>query len=312
MDSDSLKKYFLYSLSFHALVVTLLLLFGGEGPPPPPPKTQVTMIRLSRGAGDVNAPLFQKPAFQPKPVEPQPAAQPATPAKPAQPVTPQAPIPVAKPAPVTPAKPITPTPAKPTPSAPKPAQPTVNLGKPTKPQPTKPTPPTAPSQPTAPAKPAAPSPDEAKLAEALGQVQKELDQREATANTPPTAAGAPDGSGSGPPAGVPGGQVGAADPGLAQYQSTVRSKIVRTWVRANTGPDDGQAIRTRVQVRINASGQVIGKNVVKSSGNESFDLSALRAIERASPFPPPPAGLESEAVSEGFVVDFSSRMLGQK
>ncbi len=288
--SDSLKKYLLYSLSFHAVVVTLLLLFGGEGPPPPPPKTQVTMIRLSRGAGDLNAPLFQKPAFQPKPTEPQPAAP--------QPPTP--PIPVAKPAPVIPAKPITPpTPAKPVP--PKPAQPTVHLGdKPPKPQPPKP------------AQPAAPAPDEQKLAEALGQVQKELEQREVTAQTPPTAAGVPDGSGTAAPAGVPGGQVGAADPGLAQYQSTVRSKIVRTWVRANTGPDDGQPIRTRVQVRINASGQVIGKNVVKSSGNESFDLSALRAIERASPLPPPPAGLEAEALSEGFVVDFSSRMLGRK
>ncbi|HKY63917.1 MAG TPA: energy transducer TonB [bacterium] len=291
-----LKKYFLYSLSFHALVITLLLLFGGEGPPPPPPKTQVTMIRLSRGAGDLNAPLFQKPAFQPKPTEPQPA--------PPQPAAP--PIPVAKPAPVVPAKPITPpAPAKP----PTPVQPTVHLGKdktPPKPQPAKP------AQPQPPAQPAAPAPDEAKLAEALGQVQKELEQREVTAQTPPAPAGAPDGSGSGAPAGVPGGQIGAADPGLAQYQSTVRSKIVRTWVRANTGPDDGQAIRTRVQVRINASGQVIGKNVVKSSGNESFDLSALRAIERASPLPPPPPGLEAEALSEGFVVDFSSRMLGRK
>ena len=290
-----LRKYLLYSLSFHALVITLLLLFGGEGPPPPPPKTQVTMIRLSRGAGDLNTPLFQKPAFQPKPTEPQPAA----------PQPPSPPIPVAKPAPVIPAKPIAPAPAKPTPPAP--AKPTVHLGdKPAKPQPPKP------AQPAPPAQPAAPAPDEAKLAEALGQVQKELEQREVTAQTPPTAAGAPDGSGTGAPPGVPGGQIGAADPGLAQYQSTVRSKIVRTWVRANTGPDEGQPIRTRVQVRINASGQVIGKNVVKSSGNESFDLSALRAIERASPLPPPPAGLEAEALSEGFVVDFSSRMLGRK
>lgn len=308
-----MKKYLLYSLSFHALVVTLLLLFGGEGPPPPPPKTQITMIRLSRGAGDVNAPLFQKPAYQAKPTEPQPAAP--SPAKPAQPVAPTPPIPVAKPAPVIPAKPITPTPAKPAPTPAKPSQPTINVGKPTKPASPKPAQPPAPAKPATPvqaAQPAQPSPDEAKLNEALGQVQKELEQREATANTPPTAPGTTDGSGSGAPAGVPGGQVGAADPGLAQYQSNVRSKIVRTWVRANTGPDAEQAIRTRVQVRINASGQVIGKNVVKSSGNESFDLSALRAIERASPFPPPPAGLESEAVTEGFVVDFSSRMLGRK
>ena len=294
MDSDSLKKYLLYSLSFHALVLTLLLLFGGEGPPPPPPKTQVTMIRLSRGSGDLSAPLFQKPAYQPQPGAPQ-----------ARPQAPTPPIPVAKPAPVIPAKPITPSvPAKPAPIPSKPAQPTVHLGKdkPPKPQP---------AQPPTPAQPAAPAPDEEKMAEALGQVQQELEQREATAQAPAAPAGAPEGSGTGSPTGVPGG-VAAADPGLAQYQSMVRSKIVRTWVRANTGPEEGQAMRTRVQVRINASGAVIGKAVVKSSGSESFDLSALRAIERASPLPPPPPGLESEAVSEGFVVDFSSRMLGRK
>jgi len=289
---DSLKKFLLYSLSFHALVVTLLLLFGGEGPPPPPPKTVVTMIRLSRGSGNISPPLASKPALQPKPAPPA-----------AAPTAPTPPIPVAKPAPVIPVKPVAPpTPSKPAP--PKPTQPTVHLGKDKPPKPQAPTP-------AVPAQPAAPSPDEQKLAEALGQVQKELEEREATAQVPPAAAGAPEGSGPGSPTGASNGQVGAADPGLAQYQSSVRSKIIRTWVRANTGPDDGQAIRTRVQVRINASGQVIGKNVVKGSGSESFDLSALRAIERASPLPPPPPGLEAEALAEGFVVDFSSRMLGR-
>jgi len=146
--------------------------------------------------------------------------------------------------------------------------------------------------------------------EALAKIQNEVNQRDA----PPQAAsapGSPSGSGQVPAFGGSG-EVGAADPGYAQYQSSVRSKIIREWIRASSTPDGEQAIRTRIQVRINASGEVISKNVVRGSGNESFDLSALRAIERASPLPPPPEAIKSEALSEGFVVDFSSRMLGRR
>jgi TonB family protein len=174
----------------------------------------------------------------------------------------------------------------------------------------------APVKPAAPqpatAQPQAPSPDEQKMKEALGQIQTELQQREAPQPAPAVPAGFPGGTGQVPAFGSPNGEVGAADPGYAQYQSQVRSKIIREWVRASATPDSEQAVRTRIQVRINASGQVISKNVVRGSGNESFDLSALRAIERASPLPPPPEGIKAEALSEGFVVDFSSRMLGRR
>ncbi|MFO1463536.1 MAG: energy transducer TonB [bacterium] len=299
--SDSFKKYLLYSVSLHALVLILLLLFGSAPLPPPPPQTQVTMIRLSRGTGDLNAPLFSKPGAAEKPAPAQPASPPAPP------------IPVAKPAPVAPVK-APPPAAKPFPPAPPPAQ-AVHLGQ-EKPKhaPVKP----APATPAKPAPPAAaqpPSPDEQKMNEALSQIQTELKDREAPpAPNKPGTPGSPGGTGgaSVPAFGDPNGVVGAADPGYAQYQSSVRSKIIREWVRASSTPDGEQAIRARIQVRINASGQVISKNVVRSSGNESFDLSALRAIERASPLPPPPEGIKEEALSEGFVVDFSSRMLGRR
>jgi len=155
------------------------------------------------------------------------------------------------------------------------------------------------------------------MSQALANIQTELKNREAQAQQQPAgegnSGGAPGGTAQpGPAFGSPNGEVTGADPGYAQYQSSVRSKIIREWIRASAGPDSEQAIRTRIQVRINASGQVISKSVVKSSGEESFDLSALRAIERASPLPPPPEGIKTEALSEGFVVDFSSRMLGRK
>ncbi|MCE9625869.1 MAG: TonB family protein, partial [Deltaproteobacteria bacterium] len=308
---------FLFSISFHALVLILLLLFGGTTPPPPPPTTQVTMIRLSRGSGDVNAPLFSRPAPAEKPGVSQPAA---------------APIPVAKPAPIEPVPPVKPNvpvkpsaPAKPpTPTAPKENAQVVHVGKEKeKPTPQKPNPkanPTTTTSSTAKptAKPSPPTANDQQMSQALANIQNELKDRDSQAQQQRTneasSGGIPGGDAQGhvPAFGNPNGEITGADPGYAQYQSSVRGKIIREWVRTGASPDGEQAIRTRIQVRINASGQVISKSVVKSSGDESFDLSALRAIERASPLPPPPEGIKSEALSEGFVVDFSSRMLGRK
>jgi outer membrane biosynthesis protein TonB len=46
---------------------------------------------------------------------------------------------------------------------------------------------------------------------------------------------------------------------------------------------------------------------VRRSGNGSVDDSALRAIQRASPFPVPPEELKWEALNEGFLVEFDPR-----
>ncbi len=139
-------------------------------------------------------------------------------------------------------------------------------------------------------------------------MEGELEQREthsaAAAPAPATGPGGAPGS----PFGSPGGAVNAADPELARYQSSVRSKIIREWVRTTTGVE-GETLRVRMVVRINASGNVISSSFAKRSGNPRFDMSAQRAVERASPLPPPPALVMAEALQEGFVVDFSSRML---
>ncbi len=119
------------------------------------------------------------------------------------------------------------------------------------------------------------------------------------------------GSGPGSEFGSPTGVISAQDPGFAQYQSQVRSKIMREWVQTHVG-GELEHLRARITVRINASGDVISKSFAKSSGVPSFDNSAMRAVERASPFPPPPALVQAEALREGFIVDFSSRVLGRK
>jgi colicin import membrane protein len=164
---------------------------------------------------------------------------------------------------------------------------------------------------TKPAKviPKTPSLDDKKISEALSQVNEELKERE---NQAQTSSGA-NGSGSASPSstfGSPTGEVSPRDPGFASYQGQVRSKIVREWIRTTAG-GESEPLRARILVRINASGNVISRSLAKSSGDASFDNSALRAVDRASPLPPPPPGIQAEALTEGFVVDFSSRMLGR-
>ncbi len=148
-------------------------------------------------------------------------------------------------------------------------------------------------------------PDAGKINQALSQIDSQLEERDRQLAEPdgdPNVPSSPGGLGS------PGGKVGPRDLGYAQYQSSVRSKIVRSWVKTNAG-GESRKLLARLRVQINASGQVISTTFIKRSGDASFDNSALRAVERSSPFPPPPSGVKQEALRGGFVIDFAGRVL---
>ncbi len=265
------KKYLLYSLSFHAILLILFFLFPNQTSVQPQVALKVTMIRLTQTPP--SAPIV------PVPVEP-----------------------IAKEAPPVEVKKET---APPSPSEKKPLQ--------AKPAPLKPQKELTKIIPIGPEKAPAkkvPSPDEQKIAEALSEVKSEIQEREVQEKTASLSPG-PSGAPGGPGYGSPHGEITAQDPGIAQYRGQVRSKIIRQWIRTSSSAED-KILRARVLVRINASGAVISKSLTKSSGDGAFDNSALRAVERASPFPPPPEGVKGEALGEGFIVDFSSRVLGRK
>jgi TonB family protein len=58
-----------------------------------------------------------------------------------------------------------------------------------------------------------------------------------------------------------------------------------------------QALKAHVLVDLDASGNVIGvPEVVRRSGNPWYDEGVVRAIQKASPLPPPPAADEWEFV----------------
>lgn len=59
-------------------------------------------------------------------------------------------------------------------------------------------------------------------------------------------------------------------------------------------------LRVVILVRFDESGNILGKNIVKGSGNPTFDDMVLLAIQKSSPVPAPPAKFAKIAADEGF------------
>ena len=53
-------------------------------------------------------------------------------------------------------------------------------------------------------------------------------------------------------------------------------------------PPKSDGLKVTLRYTLVANGSVSSIRVEKSSGNQSFDDSAVQAVRRASPFPPPP------------------------
>lgn len=77
--------------------------------------------------------------------------------------------------------------------------------------------------------------------------------------------------------------------GGSDYFSVVMRKIKEQWIYTESFDSDLQAI---VVIRIARDGGVTIEKIEKSSGNPLYDRSALRAITKASPLPPPPQEME--------------------
>lgn len=99
------------------------------------------------------------------------------------------------------------------------------------------------------------------------------------------------------------------DPDYLKYQAMVRAKILQQWVLpgAVTQMPTEERPSVRIIVMISKSGDVISKRWAKKSNMESLNASAMRAVERSSPFPIPPERLKWEAYNEGFLVEFNAR-----
>ncbi|HWR89021.1 MAG TPA: cell envelope integrity protein TolA [Dissulfurispiraceae bacterium] len=88
-------------------------------------------------------------------------------------------------------------------------------------------------------------------------------------------------------AGTSGGS--GAQSGGGTYYAMVVEKIRKQWIFPEGSDRDLEAV---VAIRIARDGKVTIDKIEKGSGNSLFDRSVLRAIQKASPLPPPPADME--------------------
>jgi len=140
-----------------------------------------------------------------------------------------------------------------------------------------------------------------RIDDALSRIQKKV----ATKKAMPEAAQVPDA----PPGGFTfgsanGSYVSPDDPEYVMYQAKIRQRIMNQWVLPMKYAEAGMGLICRIIVHINDRGEVTETEWDLKSGNPSFDLSAERAVEKASPLDIPPERLKYEVYNEGFIVEF--------
>lgn len=149
-----------------------------------------------------------------------------------------------------------------------------------KPEPAKPKPKPAVAPPE-------PKPKEEPLdyADALDSLRDELGEEAGEAPDPELMASVRPTERSGPPGGGGGGG-DPVDPEVAAWMRRVKIHVTKAWVLPPGFKR--QVIQAEVEVTLDATGNVLGVDVSRGSGNPFYDQSVVRAIEKASPLPPPP------------------------
>jgi periplasmic protein TonB len=82
------------------------------------------------------------------------------------------------------------------------------------------------------------------------------------------------------------------------YIDQLLSRIDSNWAR----PPLGGSVRAIISFRIGRDGGLSGLRVEESSGYNSFDLAALRAVQNASPFPPLPRAYGHDSLGVNLIV----------
>ncbi|MEW6600836.1 MAG: TonB family protein [Nitrospirota bacterium] len=80
---------------------------------------------------------------------------------------------------------------------------------------------------------------------------------------------------------------------INNYGSTIKGSIEDQWIYPEFDSDGIEAV---LSFKIDKKGNIISPKIVKSSGNVLFDRSAMKAVMKASPLPPPPLGMDDEFI----------------
>lgn len=257
----------LAALLLHATAITAVLLLPRLAPPPEPLEFVPVTILPAQALG-VRRPAARPRSETPRPPEPEPAAE-----KPAPPAP--------EPEPVQEDVPVLPDPEKKPekkPEKPKPAASDDTARRPRRPEPaTEPAPGAGGATGTNPAGTAA-----------QGDPEGEPGRR---------------GSPTGNPLGTSafGSEIAGLDnPDFTYgyYIDQLLSAIDANWVR----PSLGGEVRAIIHFRIERNGKISDLRVAESSGYNSFDLAALRAVQNAAPFSPLPRAYRHDSLGVNLIV----------
>lgn len=85
---------------------------------------------------------------------------------------------------------------------------------------------------------------------------------------------------------------------MHEYYALIWSRIRSQWALP-PGILPRENIEAIIQTRISRNGTIANVNFEKRSGNRYFDESALKAVKKASPFPPFPAWMRDSSIDLG-------------
>ena len=91
------------------------------------------------------------------------------------------------------------------------------------------------------------------------------------------------------------------------YTQEVKQRVQQSWIVAEPKP----GLTAVVRFGILANGEVVGLELAERSGDSIFDESAMRAVRKASPLPPPPEAYRNEFTRQKVEVVFGEARGGQ-
>jgi protein TonB len=80
--------------------------------------------------------------------------------------------------------------------------------------------------------------------------------------------------------------------GLTVYYTAVMKKVEASWKKPPYS--ESQSLSVRLDFDVDRSGRVARFELIKQSGYQALDLSAIEAIKSAEPYPPLPAGIDGD------------------
>jgi len=80
------------------------------------------------------------------------------------------------------------------------------------------------------------------------------------------------------------------------YFEGIKRNIMKEWNLPEGVKEQLKGLKCVILLRMRRDGEVLEVKMLKSSGNELYDLSAIRAIKKAAPFSPFPIGIPGEEI----------------